>query len=323
MSNTAKFKIKKEIMPNYFWHIMSLANVFSIDKSNYKSLYKDYYLPEMSYIYENREQFVWGNGITSVYSILLFFLPFRKELSEIEFFNYLLAIENSINGKTLAKYIKKIAKQFSHNNYNIISKENYQKVLAIFLNCFKVFQTLYKTEIEPSLSEVSTELEKRLDNDIFQKWEKQLDFKYQFNEFNIILTYANSVDSNLPNANNLSLTRNNFGISLNNLDYIIDLIYHEIGVFMLMPKITKFFSYNNKNIEIVEKHNLKYQAFESYIEYQKSKIGIGLNIWQTKMQNGLEMEMNWFIEYYRKNETKNIVKTLKNAVDSYIEERAI
>ena len=125
----------------------------------------------------------------------------------------------------------------------------------------------------------------------------------------------------MPSANNLSVSRNNFGVDIENIDWTIDLIVHEIGVFILFPILDNIQHDTELKTLFNNENNVIYQAFESYIEKKKEDITGKKVVWKGKMHNGATFNFPFFFEYYKKNDKLfDPEQLIRNAIKAYNEE---
>ncbi|MFA8433699.1 MAG: hypothetical protein ACEPOZ_04200 [Marinifilaceae bacterium] len=328
--STVKEEVKKvecsvEIMPNYLWHIFALSNLWNHDSSRYSDRYKNT-IPkkDKDFMYEHRDLIAWGNGATGKYTVLLFFNPFSDEISYKEYCHYL---DDLLKYGPQSKW-KEFADKYSkeENNKQTISNCSFTKqdfeILTEITAIIKRNYPTFKKEIWKNTKQILEQEKLAIDaafagNDIIGLWENALQMKYSGDSFTPVLTYANALDY-LPSANNLTDSRNNFGLSGKNTEYTIDLIVHEIGIFVLMPTILSIFKDPALQTEFNKKNSVVYQSFESLIEKKKGDIAGKRKTWEGKIFAGGKYDFPWFFNYYEKNgKGMEIEQLLRNAIAEY------
>ncbi len=269
-----RVECKVEIMPNYIWHLFAIANLWDNENSPYGERY-GYSVPaeDIGFLHQNREYIIWGHGRASEFTRLLFFIPFSHEISPDDFFSYLDDIVETASDGDWLNFLKEYCPQCIEANISFIFNDEQIVIFERIANIIKSNFSHYRNEIWGDVKQYLEKEKARIDsafhnNHIIHSWEVALDMEYPGDGFYPVLTYANGMD-NLPSANNLSDSRNNFGVPENSTQYNIDLIIHEIGVFALMPVIRSLFTDDSLQTKFIQENGIIYQAIESFIEYKK------------------------------------------------------
>ncbi len=315
-----------EIMPNYIWHLFAISNLWDIDNSPYGERY-GYSVPaeDISFLHQNREYIIWGHGRASEFTRLLFFIPFSHDISPDDYFAYLDNIDKAAGDGDWLSFLEKYCPRCIDAN---ISFEFSDEQITIFRGIADIIKSNYSFYRDKIWGDVEKYLEKEKDRidsafhdqDIIHSWEMALEMKYPGEGFYPVLTYANGMD-NLPSANNLSDSRNNFGVPENSTQYNIDLIIHEIGVFALMPVILLLFADDSLQTKFIQENGITYQAIESFIEYKKEGITGSRKIWEGELFGGGTFNFPWFFRFYEQNEdTYDSRDLIYNAILEYEKE---
>ncbi len=314
-----------EALPNYLWHVFAISNLWDGKNSLYSEKY-GHTIPkeDISIMHNNRSLIAWGNGASGKFTKLLFFIPLHKKNNFSDYCKYLdemIAASEKSEWETFArKYCDdeadiEIVTAYAFHSTEIKALDSIAKVLK---NNYKQFEKTAWKDIKPILDRQAQLIDSFFrGKNIIEKWEKNLDMEYPGNFFVPVLTYANAID-NLPSANNLSSTRNNFGITPKYTDYTIKLIQHEIGIFILMPTILSLFNDTDLQTDYINSNSLIYQAVESFIEKKKANISGKSEKWEGELFGGGQFDFQWFFEYYEQHEKKYKAEMLlKNAILSY------
>lgn len=312
-----------EVMPNYIWHLFALADLWDKGKSRYYEIYGNTVSqPDIDYLHKNRSLIVWGNGLTAPLTGVLFFQPFRNEISPSEYFDYLDCFTKGLKNSDWKDFFDKycpecdrLAEIPRRSNEEIAL---FEKISEIIKRNYPAYKNVVWPEVQPALNEYGEKINSYFsDKDIINRWEEELNMSYEENTFYPVLTVANAID-NLPSANNLSRSRNNFGVSNKALDWTIDLIIHEIGIFILSPSLNRIRNDNELKTEFNRKNNVIYQSIESFIEKKKGDMTGKRVTWKGKMHGNAIYNFSFFFEYYDKNNTITDPELLiRNAIKAY------
>jgi hypothetical protein len=316
-----------EIMPNYLWHLLSLSNVWNKDHSQYTEEYENTIsYSDRQYIFEHRNYIIWGNGNVAEFTQFLFFIPFRNEVSPQNYFNYLDQLTSTLKSRNWVPFIKKFCPEYSSIADRIQFTNDKTRILQTIINIIRSNFKIYETKVWPNVQKILKDKQLEIEtyfrsNNIIRKWEESLKMQYPYDTFYPVLTYANGVD-NLVSGNNLSNTRDNFGVSPQYIDSTIDLIVHEIGIFTILPIVMDIFNDTSLRSEFNVRKNVVSQAVESYIEEKKSLI-TGKSIkWNGAMVNGSEYDFQWFFSFYKRNEDIDTPdKIIRKAIQEYEKEK--
>ncbi len=313
-----------EALPNYLWHVFAISNLWNRENSPYPEKY-GHTIPkeETGFIHNNRDLIAWGNGATGKFTRLLFFIPLSQKTSFSDYCKYLDDMVAAAKKSGWDSFAKKYCtddnvKKVAAYAFQPAEVETLDSICKILENNYKQFEEKAWKDIKPILDKQAEIIDSAFaGNGIIAKWEENLGMEYPGDKFVPVLTYANAVD-NLPSANNLSDTRNNFGITTKHTDYTIKLIQHEIGIFILMPTILSLMEDPDLQTEYIKSNSLVYQAIESFIEKKKAKISGESEKWEGNLHGGGQFDFQWFFDYYEQNGQKyEAGELMKNAVLTY------
>ncbi len=325
--NTKKsIECSVEIMPNYMWHLFALSDLWNNGNSQYYKMFgSTVYQADINYLHNNRSLIAWGNGSTAALTEILFFRPFKNKISSSEYFDYLDCFSKALKNSQWKDFFTRYCPEC--NQQMTVPKKSDEEI-KLFDNIVDIIKrnySQYKKEVWPEVSQKLNQYGEKIDSyfknkDIINLWEKELKIPYSREGFYPVLTLANAID-HLPSANNLSVSRNNFGVDIENIDWTIDLIVHEIGVFILFPILDNIQHDTELKTLFNNENNVIYQAFESYIEKKKEDITGKKVVWKGKMHNGATFNFPFFFEYYKKNDKLfDPEQLIRNAIKAYNEE---
>jgi hypothetical protein len=292
-----------EVLPNYLWHIFASSNIWDKDTSPYSDKYGHTVLQtDREFIYNHRELIAWANGKSGDLTGGIFFYPLREKIDIGEYIALLNRLTDEMKGH--------------------VPDELYRiclDVTAIMGRNYRYFKDNVWPEIKPLLEDAKAKLEDKFEgHDPISEWEKGLGLTYPEDKKELVLSYANQLDC-LPSANDISPVRNNFGITADEstINYVYDLIIHEIGIFTIKPVIDSLYANKEINNQFNLDNNIIYIAFETFIEKKKD------DIFRTKPKIFLPQwadQYKWFYEYYKQYDAAGaagIDSLLKNAITAF------
>ena len=318
-------KCTVEIMPNYMWHLFTLADIW--DQGTDQSLYFQQYAStvptsDLTTLHQYKDLIVWQNGNTSILTSLLFFTPFHTHKSDTAYLQYLDALSKTF--KTIATAWTNFYTQYptdSRSPLCTIAPEHviiFDTIKNIIIRNYPTYQHKVWPKVEPILQQIKKSIDSTFaDQMIIKNWEEKLNMPYLGEGFYPVLTYANGIDRHLPSANNLSASRNNFGVTGTNLS--TDLIIHEIGIFTLLPILKSIYSDPSLQTAYNNQHLVVYQAIESFIEWKKGQITGQSLPWQGKTPKGNNFNFPFFFQYYETQNRNNYhpEQFIRNAIQTY------
>ncbi len=315
-----------EELPNFLWHLFASANLWEKSESIYRKLYGDLIPQEdIDFLFNHREHIVWGNGRSGKYARLLFFMPLGRTMEVDQYFDYLNFLSSCSSRQNIPEFSKKYgrnefdSKYLSDFPFDSTDIVFFKKFREIIISNHKIFHEHAWPKVLPILESDQRFINQYFSSlDIVGQWENLLNMPFEGELFSPVLTYANAVD-NLPSANNLSNSRNNFGVSGNADNYLLELVVHEVGIYILMPVIIELFNNPNLQTQYIQENNLIYQAIESYIEFLKRDITGTSQLWKGDMHGGGEFDFERFFRYYKEASLNDsdVAQILEGAIMQY------
>ncbi len=320
---TKQVECSVELVPNYVWHVFALSNIGDREVSEYKEMYgHTMRAADAELIHRHRELIAWGNGRSGRLTGVLFFVPLSNAMAPPEFLEYLDDLHDAAATSSWETFLDRYDGSGNERDQLALSSGDVA-VLAEVCRIFKANLPRYEKEVWPETRSILQREKSRIDKafaerDVIGRWEAELGMELPGPGFVPVLTLANAID-HLPSANNLSLSRNNIGVSGQGTEHVIDLIVHEIGIFTLMPVIIELFEDPQLQSPIVQQHNVVYQAVESFIEWTKGRIEGTPRVWEGEIFGGGHFDFRWFFEYFERETAKGIAvpELLRSAVESY------
>jgi hypothetical protein len=313
-----------EITPNYLWHLLALGNVWDKKDRPYFERYRDSVTAaDLKFIHQKRDLIVWGNGKSSPFTSFLFFIPFSSAKTDTEYFSYLEEVNQAAKNGTWAALFQKYSPDLVAYADQIDASpdqiRDFSQLTGIIKSNYPAYQQRVWPEVKKILDRERSGIESFFSQtNRIEQWEKALHMQYPGNAFTVVLTFANSLD-HLPSANNLSATRNNFGVSGNDIKGTLELILHEIGIFTFTPVREKLQSDVTLQTDFIQSRGVLYQAIESYIEKKKGDLFGHSAIWEGPLQGGGTFDFPFFYRYYRENEkTLSPEALIRGAVNAYV-----
>lgn len=317
---------KIEELPNLMWHLFASANLWEKPESIYRKLYGELIPQEdIDFLFNNREHIAWGNGRSGKYARLLFFVPLGRTMDVDQYFDYLDFLSSCSSRQNIPAFSKKYGrnefdgKYLSDFHFDSTDIVFFQKFREIIISNHKIFHEHVWPKVLPILESDQKFINQYFSSlDIVGQWENLLNMPFEGEMFSPVLTYANAID-NLPSANNLSNSRNNFGVSGNAENYLLELVVHEVGIYILMPVIIELFNNPNLQTQYIQENNLIYQAIESYIEFLKRGITGTSQLWKGEMHGGGEFDFERFFRYYKEVSLNDsdVAQILEGAIMQY------
>lgn len=317
---------KIEELPNLMWHLFASSNLWEKSESIYRKLHGDLIPQEdIDFLFNHREHIVWGNGRSGKYTRLLFFMPLARTMEVDQYFDYLNFLSSCSSRQNIPEFSKKYgrnefdSKYLSDFPFDSTDIVFFKKFREIIISNHKIFHEHVWPKVLPILESDQRFINQYFSGlDIVGQWENLLNMPFDGEMFSPLLTYANAVD-NLPSANNLSNSRNNFGVSGNADNYLLELVVHEVGIYILMPVIIELFNNPNLQTQYIQENNLIYQAIESYIEFLKRDITGTSQLWKGDMHGGGEFDFERFFRYYKQVSLNDsdVAQILEGAIMQY------
>ena len=315
MSKIVVAKVEKGV--NYFFHIQAVAKINY--NSKYGERYKNsIYTEDLDYLRTNKDLFLFGDGKPfSTFTVLYLFLPSLLNLNNYKKINlyfdklsfslkerrpdlFINEYEEAINKvDKLYKGYKKVLK----DNLNLIEAnylEEANKVADIFKRNYRLYENRVWPEEKMKLENKAEKLYIKFNKkNIIQRFEKITGKDYKSDQFKVALCSANK---NGPDAIDLGYEKN-IHFYDRNIDDLITIISHEIGVRILFP--LKY----NCDLEIENNHSM-YGALESIAEFYNKRV---LETKDNKLFNKFKM-IDIYENIYSKNPDISLEKLFKTGI---------
>lgn len=272
-----------ELGVNYVTHLYTLAEAGFKDE-NYSRKYGDNVsIDDKKYLKEHSRYMSFARKDHGPFAGQLFFIPsyfnMKTKKEYVEYFQAWIQAIKKKNFLPLEKY------QCFNYNYREMFKadnEKWEKILEIepifnrigeiYIDNIENYRNNIWPEIRPRLLKRSQELNKKIENNIIEKWEQVTGYKFKKDEYCVILFYAGA---NGPSFNNLSLKKNTAFYDYNE-GYMLDMISHELGIHILLPYLSKTINKFERDIPKINNPkiygNVSYMAFESLASFYNMKV---------------------------------------------------
>lgn len=316
-----------ELMPNYFWHLMACANSWDLPESGYARQHGCLVAAgDADFLHRQRQLLVWGNGQVAALTNLLFFLPFAQPIGREAYLDYLretgrcMAAPSGPAWAALARrYLPQVQEPLEVPQFSPTEAVVWQEITRIFHDNLAVYEQELWPDTAADLANLGLELTRRMPPGIIEAWEARLGLDFAADCFSPVLTRANSIDP-LPSANNLSLSRNNFGLNASRLDQVADLVIHEIGIFTFMPLLRRLMSDPHYQQARYRQSGAVWQACEAMAEFHKQAIAGPVSNWQGTMLCGARLDIQWFVDWYAAHQAGDLETTLRQAIEAWADQ---
>lgn len=299
-----KVECSIEIMPNYLWHLFAVSNIWDLKESRYAREYADTVpAADKAILFANRKSLTWGNGGVSKFTPLFFFVPLSREITPDRYWEYLDDAKRTMKDNRWDQFAERYCpaekERIRALRYSDGDIAAFGEICAVMKANFAAYEGgAWQSQRETLLAEKAAIDSYFSQRDMIGDWERKLGIPYKGEGFYPVLTYANAIDP-LPSANNLSASRNNFAVNAEHADGDIDLMIHEIGIFILYDLIMRLYQDPAYQTEKLQRTNAVYQAAESYVEFVKGEITGDRATWEGNMYNGASFNFKWFFDFYK------------------------
>ena len=318
---------KIELMPNYLWHILVIANLWDCDQSN-NPYYQQFShtMPEddIHFLQKHSEDIVWGNGKMGMLTKFFFFLPLEHANSDIEDLEfYYKRLHKSIFSNDWVEFYLWYGSDFTQSK---IPKPKFlviEKIGKILSNNYQTFVDEVWPKIKPELNRSSQSFNEYFKKKkIISRWQSFLNRDFSPKDFVVLFSYANMNEISFTNIN---YVRYNLYYNSDNFDTLRALIIKEVGINILSPELNKLLHDKSMNSISTFYENTLYTAFQAFVQTASDKLFIEENLqFNSNLYTYDDKDFLFFIEYFEKyfqthNHQIDAYEVIKSAIFMFID----
>ncbi len=323
-----EIKSKIEIMPNYFWHVFVLANLWDYDQSD-NPYYSKYIgtIPkeDINFLRRYRKDIIWGDGNMGDLAKFIYFMPLESpdfDLDDLEF--YYKRLCHAVFSNDWVDFYLWYGSDFGQIK---IPRDKFiviEKIGQILVKNFKAFNEKVWVNIYPELKRFSQSFNEHFSNCKFiNKWENFLNRDFEGKDFNILFTIANTKEIRFTNINYF---RYCMYYNSEDIQSLTNLIIKEIGINILSPELHKLLEDKNLKESSIFYENHLYTAFQAFVQTSTEKIFTDINLqykndYYTYDKGSYYFFKSFFKEYFEKHDYLiDAYQVIKNSIYSYIDD---